>query len=112
MLKENFYSIFPEYFERNSRWSYKMSEVPKLGDADATREEVEAFYEYWYEFKSWRDYHWEDEEDIESAQDRYEKREIEKFNRSARYIFKSPFGLHHPRSAIIGQQVHYCFFEG
>ena len=84
MLKENFYSIFPEYFERNSRWSYKMSEVPKLGDADATREEVEAFYEYWYEFKSWRDYHWEDEEDIESAQDRYEKREIEKFNRSAR----------------------------
>jgi len=84
MLKENFYSIFPEYFERNSRWSYKMSEVPKLGDANATREEVEAFYEYWYEFKSWRDYHWEDEEDIESAQDRYEKREIEKFNRSAR----------------------------
>ena len=35
-------------------------------------------------FQSWRDYHWEDEEDIESAADRYERREIEKFNRSAR----------------------------
>ena len=34
--------------------------------------------------QSWRDYHWEDEEDIESAADRYEKREIEKFNRAAR----------------------------
>ena len=40
--------------------------------------------EFYNPFQSWRDYHWEDEEDIESAADRYERREIEKFNRSAR----------------------------
>ena len=76
---------FSPCFIRNSRWAIRRSEVPDLGNIDSAREDVEAFYEYWYSFKSWRDYHWEDEEDKENAQDRYEKREIEKFNRSARY---------------------------
>jgi len=83
-LRENFFDTFTPVFERNSRWAPDRAAVPHLGTAETVRDEVEAFYEYWYDFKSWRDYHWEDEEDIESAADRYEKREIEKFNRSAR----------------------------
>ena len=38
-------------FERNSRWAPDRTAVPDLGDAETTRDNVEAFYEYWYEFK-------------------------------------------------------------
>ena len=83
-LMKNFYALFTPVFERNSRWAMVRSKVLHIGDKDTARETVERFYNYWYDFKSWRDYQWEDEEDPEQAQDRYERRAIEKFNRVGR----------------------------
>jgi len=83
-LIKNFYTIFEPVFERNSRWAIHRSKVLKLGDENSSRREVENFYSYWYDFKSWRDFHWEDEEDPEQASDRWERRHIEKLNKVER----------------------------
>ncbi|CBY13801.1 unnamed protein product [Oikopleura dioica] len=83
-LKTNFYGIFAPVFERNARWALQRSKVVSIGQDDDDRKTVDRFYNYWYDFKSWRDFHWEDEEDPEQAQDRYERRAIEKFNRVSR----------------------------
>lgn len=48
------------------------------------REDVERFYSFWYDFKSWREFSYLDEEDKEKGQDRDERRWIEKENKVAR----------------------------
>merc|ERR1711935_218917 len=83
-LIANFYSQFQPVFERNTRWALNRSKVPPPGTEESTRREVDGFYQYWYDFKSWRDYHWEDEEDPEQASDRWERRHIEKMNKVER----------------------------
>ena len=55
-LREKFFDTFSPVFERNSRWAVNRSQVQKLGDKDTSRKQVENFYNYWYDFKSWRDY--------------------------------------------------------
>ena len=42
------------------------------------------FYKFWYEFDSWREYSYLDEEDKEKGSDREERRWIEKNNRVQR----------------------------
>lgn len=54
------------------------------GTADATRQEVDNFYNFWYDFESWREYSYLDEEDKDKGQDRDERRWIEKQNRTIR----------------------------
>lgn len=81
--KGKFYSVFNKYFELNSQWSEK-TPVPQLGGPDESRENVDRFYNFWYNFESWREYSYEDEEAKESGQDRDERRWIEKQNRAVR----------------------------
>ncbi|ALC43017.1 CG10565 [Drosophila busckii] len=82
-IDSNFFESFNKYFNLNARWSEK-SQVPPFGNVDAKREEVERFYNFWYEFKSWREFSYLDEEDKEKGQDRDERRWIEKENKAAR----------------------------
>ncbi|TRZ01778.1 hypothetical protein DNTS_025602 [Danionella cerebrum] len=81
--KENFFEVFAPVFERNSRWSVK-KHSPSLGAADSSFEDVDNFYSFWYNFDSWREFSYLDEEEKEKAECRDERRWIEKQNRASR----------------------------
>lgn len=40
---------------------------PTLGDWDTPKDEVMAFYDFWYNFESWRSFEYEDKDDVEMA---------------------------------------------
>lgn len=75
--------MFGDAFERNTRWSIRKP-VPRLGDETATFDELNEFYSFWYDFDSWREFSYLDEESKESASDRDERRWIDKQNKAAR----------------------------
>merc|ERR1712025_891039 len=81
--KDDFFKIFGPKFSANARWSTKPS-VPELGDSDSSRQDVDRFYSFWYDFDSWREYSYLDEEDKEKAGDKWERREIDKINKAQR----------------------------
>lgn len=83
VAKKDFFEVFKNIFELNSRWSEKQP-VPQLGGQDDSRDEVNKFYSFWYDFNSWREYSYEDEETKETGQDRDERRWIEKQNKAVR----------------------------
>lgn len=82
-IKKDFYKAFKKYFDLNARWSEKRR-VPKLGGEDASRQDVERFYSFWYDFKSWREYSYEDEEERDKCSDRDERRYVDKINKAER----------------------------
>lgn len=85
--KNRFYETFGPVFDRNARWSEKKP-VPKLGAVDAPRDQVERFYSFWYNFESWREYSYLDEDEKDKGQDRDERRYIDKQNKAARAKMK------------------------
>lgn len=82
-IDNNYYEVFNKYFTLNGRWSERKN-VPEFGNEDAKREDVDNFYSFWYDFESWREFSYLDEEDKEKGQDRDERRWIEKQNKVAR----------------------------
>ncbi|KAJ1299478.1 hypothetical protein OPQ81_003389 [Rhizoctonia solani] len=80
---EDFFKEFGPIFEREARFS-KKEPVPMLGAIDATKDEVEGFYNFWYNFDSWRSFEYKDKEVNEGSDNRDEKRYAEKKNRSER----------------------------
>ena len=51
----------PAVFAREARFS-KTQPIPKFGGNDASKKEVEGFYDFWYNFDSWRSFEWHDKE--------------------------------------------------
>lgn len=64
-----FFKAFAPVFEREARFS-KIRPVPLLSPVDATKEEVEGFYDFWYNFDSWRSFEYLDKE-INEGSDKY-----------------------------------------
>jgi DnaJ family protein C protein 2 len=83
-----FYKIYGAAFQRNARFSTKMP-VPCFGDANTTRESLEYFYEFWYSFESRRTFEYLDEEDPAIADNRYDRRYIERKNKANQQKKKS-----------------------
>lgn len=61
-----FCAAFGPVFYREGRFS-KVQPVPKFGGEDASKKEVEEFYDFWYNFDSWRSFEWYDKEANEGA---------------------------------------------
>eukprot|EP00889_Picochlorum_renovo_P004321 jgi/Picre1/31351/NNA_006704.t1 len=80
---DDFFKHFGAAFKRNSKWSVKKP-VPDLGDMETKDADVDAFYSFWFSFKSWREFPHPDEEDVEAAECREERRWIERHNAKLR----------------------------
>jgi len=81
-----FFEKFGPVFEREAHFcaTHPEKDVPKLGTIDSTKEETEAFYNFWYNFDSWRTFEWHDKEVNEGSNSRDDKRFTEKKNRGER----------------------------
>lgn len=55
-----------------------------MGHIDSSKEEVEGFYDFWYNFDSWRSFEWLDKEVNEGSDSRDDKRYTEKKNKAER----------------------------
>ena len=62
----------------------KKGPSPAFGNADSIREDVDACYQFWFEFESWRTFEMRDEEDTDKADSRDEKRWLDRKNFAAR----------------------------
>ncbi|KAI3828667.1 hypothetical protein L1987_02775 [Smallanthus sonchifolius] len=76
---QDFFKVFGPAFMRNGRWSVSQP-IPSLGDDNTPLKEVDAFYDFWFSFKSWREFPHEDEFDLEQAESRDHKRWMERQN--------------------------------
>jgi DnaJ homolog subfamily C member 2 len=57
-----------------------MQPIPSLGDHTTPIEDVDKFYNFWYNFKSWREFSDDDEYDLEQAESPEHKRWMERQN--------------------------------
>ncbi|KAF9580327.1 hypothetical protein BGW38_003068 [Lunasporangiospora selenospora] len=82
---EVFIEAWRPVFERESRFSaMNHRKIPSLGTEDSTKAEVEAFYGFWYSFDSWRSFEYLDSEEGDAAENRDDKRYLEKKNKAER----------------------------
>lgn len=79
----NFYKLWNPVFEAEGRFSKKQP-VPKIGNDNSTKEEVEEFYNFWYNFDSWRSFEYLDEDVPDDNESRDQKRHMERKNNNAR----------------------------
>lgn len=70
-------------FKAEGRFS-KVQPVPKFGDEKSTKEEVDTFYNFWYNFDSWRSFEYQDEDVPDDNENRDQKRHMERKNNNAR----------------------------
>ncbi|EOY19501.1 DnaJ domain,Myb-like DNA-binding domain [Theobroma cacao] len=76
---QDFFKVFGPAFMRNGRWSVNQP-IPTLGDDSTPLKDVDNFYNFWYSFKSWREFPHADEYDLEQAESRDHKRWMERQN--------------------------------
>ena len=76
---QDFFKVFGPAFMRNGRWSVNQP-VPYLGDEKTPLDEVDRFYNFWYGYKSWREFPNADDFDLEQAESRDHKRWMERQN--------------------------------
>ncbi|KAL2111972.1 hypothetical protein VUR80DRAFT_8886 [Thermomyces stellatus] len=83
LAKGNFYKLWGNVFKSEARFS-KVHPVPSFGDENSTKEEVEEFYNFWYNFDSWRTFEYLDEDVPDDNENRDQKRHMERKNANRR----------------------------
>lgn len=83
LQKGDFYRLWGKVFKAEGRFS-KTQPVPQFGDAEATQESVEEFYNFFYNFDSWRTFEYLDEDVPDDNENRDQKRHQERKNANAR----------------------------
>ncbi|EMR09585.1 hypothetical protein PNEG_02170 [Pneumocystis murina B123] len=78
-----FYKQWNEVFESEARFS-NQHPVPSLGNEYSTKEEVEKFYNFWYNFDSWRSFEYLDKDIPDDSYNRNNKRYQERKNKADR----------------------------
>lgn len=68
-------------------WAIKKP-VPLIGNSETPIAEVRAFYKYWNEFETWREFAQYDEHKPDEAEDRYERRWMENENKKIRKTYE------------------------
>jgi DnaJ family protein C protein 2 len=86
--KYDFVEAWGPFFESEARFSKKQP-VPLLGDNNAAKSDIEQFYNFWYNFDSWRSFEFLDEDVPDDSSNRDHKRYIERKNVAARKKKKS-----------------------
>eukprot|EP00927_Polykrikos_kofoidii_P086921 TRINITY_DN9878_c0_g3_i1.p1 TRINITY_DN9878_c0_g3~~TRINITY_DN9878_c0_g3_i1.p1 ORF type:complete len:682 (+),score=161.08 TRINITY_DN9878_c0_g3_i1:78-2048(+) len=81
--KLGFFGTFAPVFGRNGRFSTR-TPLPDIGDENTEYAKVHKFYDWWYEFESWRDFSMHDEYTLEDAEFREERRWMERQNQKLR----------------------------
>lgn len=84
---EDFFDVLGPVFDRNARWSV-IQPVPELGSDQTPYKQVEKFYDFWRSFKSWREFTYDSEYDIEKAESREERRWMERQNDKKASVLK------------------------
>lgn len=81
--KGGFFKLWSPVFASEGRFS-KSQPVPPLGDDDSTKDHVNEFYNFWYNFDSWRSFEYQDEDVPDDNENRDQKRHVERKNNNAR----------------------------
>jgi len=81
--KTGWFKSWGPVFATEGRFS-KVQPVPRLGDDKSTKEQVEEFYNFWYNFDSWRSFEYQDEDVPDDNENRDQKRHVERKNNNAR----------------------------
>ncbi len=83
LAKGNFYKLWSSVFKSEARFSNNHP-VPSFGDDKSSKEDVENFYNFWYNFDSWRTFEYLDEDVPDDSENRDQKRHTERKNANAR----------------------------
>lgn len=81
--KGNFFKLWSVVFDSEARFS-KNQPVPKFGDENSSEQAVEEFYNFWYNFDSWRTFEYLDEDVPDDGESRNQKRFVEHKNKASR----------------------------
>lgn len=79
----DYYKAWGKVFKAEARFS-KVHPVPSFGTVDSTKEDVEEFYNFWYNFDSWRTFEYLDEDVPDDNENRDQKRHMERKNAASR----------------------------
>ena len=83
LAKGNFYKLWGPVFRSEGRFS-QAQPVPPLGDEASPQADVETFYNFWFNFDSWRTFEYLDEDVPDDNENRDQKRHVERKNNNAR----------------------------
>jgi DnaJ homolog subfamily C member 2 len=81
--KGNFFELWKPFYESEARFSNRHP-IPSLGDIKTPKSEVEAFYNFWLTFDSWRSFEYLDKDPPDEGDNRDNKRWQEKKNKAER----------------------------